>query len=324
MRRTKNFMDRDVRPSSAGESDFALLLETHLVSRPVLAQNLPTARIRPNPFQARRNFEGIEELARAIRVLGFTTRLRVRRDPSQPGFFQLVFGERRLRAAEQAGLTEVPCDIAEHTDEELIEIGLAENIQRRDLDPLEEARAFQAFIEQRGYSNRRLAERIGKDKSYIEERLALLRTPEDVQQMVAQRPDTIRVAREIAKLDTPAERRPLIDGVVTGELSSRDVRAIVREAAMPPEQAHEERTQKTSSGDGRPEIAAQQVPAPHVGRTIERDIQLLRSVFGRWNQALPTLDSSHRARLLEYIEEHLTELERLTEALRDRPRPNRR
>ena len=74
----------------------------------------------------------------------------------------------------------IPCEIADHTDSDLIEIGLAENIQRHDLDPLEEARAFQTFIDERGYSIRGLAERIGKDKSYVEDRLKLLQAPDDV------------------------------------------------------------------------------------------------------------------------------------------------
>ncbi len=130
----------------------------------------------------------------------------------------------------------VPCDVADHTDDELVEIGLAENIQRNDLAPLEAARAFQTFIDQRGYSIRRLAERIGKDKSYVEDRLKLLQVPEDVQQMVEQRPDALRAAREIARLDNPAERQPLIAGVVAGELNTAEVREIVREAAASAQQ----------------------------------------------------------------------------------------
>lgn len=196
--------------------------------RRVVIQELPVERIRPNPFQARQQFTNLDELSHAIKAQGFITRLRVRPDPTQNGYFQLAFGERRLRAARLAGLTEVPCEVAEHTDDELLEIGLAENIQRRDLEPLDEARAFRLFIEQRNYSIRRLAERIGKDKSYVADRLALLRTPEDVQRMIEQRPDTLRIAREIAKLATPEERRPLIDEVMGGKVNTEDVRHIIR------------------------------------------------------------------------------------------------
>lgn len=224
-RRSGGFFGQEERAedTAARQSDLAAVLTKRITFPQEIAVDL----IEPNPFQPRKNFdEGeLNGLAEAIRQQGFTSRLRVRQHPTRPRTFQLVYGERRLRAATRAGLDAVPCDVADHTDDELIEIGLAENIQRRDLDPLEEAHAFQTFITERGYSVRRLAERIGKDKSYVEDRLALLRTPEDVQQMVAQRPDSLRAAREIAKVASPAERAPLIAGVVGGELSTATVRA---------------------------------------------------------------------------------------------------
>ncbi len=213
----------------ARQREVAALLPT----RRMVVQDLPVERILPNPFQARQQLTNLEELSAAIQAQGFITRLRVRPNPDQSGYFQLAYGERRLRAARLAGLTEVPCEVAEHTDDELLEIGLAENIQRRDLEPLDEARAFRLFIEQRNYSIRRLAERIGKDKSYVEDRLALLRTPEDVQRMIEQRPDALRIAREIAKLPTPEERRPLIEGVMAGQVNTEDVRSIVRAVTSP-------------------------------------------------------------------------------------------
>ncbi|MDW8213237.1 MAG: ParB/RepB/Spo0J family partition protein [Roseiflexaceae bacterium] len=232
MRRKGGFFARDARPEDAAarQNDVATLL----APRRTAVQDIPVDRIRPNPFQARRDFSDIGDLAQVIRAHGFTTRLRVRPDPAQPGFFQLVFGERRLRAAIQAGMDAVPCEIADHTDEELIEIGLAENIQRRDLKPLEEAQAFAMLIKERGYSVRRLAERLGKDKSYVEDRLALLRAPAEVQQMVAQRPDALRAAREIAKLDSPSARAALIASVLAGDLSTQDVRALVRKTTTLP------------------------------------------------------------------------------------------
>ncbi|MBF6615033.1 MAG: ParB/RepB/Spo0J family partition protein, partial [Chloroflexi bacterium] len=204
-----------------------------LPPRRAVIQELPIERIRPNPFQARRQFTNLEELSAAIQAQGFITRLRVRPDPVDDGYFQLAFGERRLRAALLAGLTTVPCEVADHTDDELFEIGLAENIQRRDLEPLEEARAFHILIEERGYSIRRLAERIGKDKGYVQDRIVLLRVPQDVQRMIEQRPDTLRIAREIGKLATAEERRPLIEGVIAGQVNTEDVRSIVRTVTGP-------------------------------------------------------------------------------------------
>jgi ParB family transcriptional regulator, chromosome partitioning protein len=203
-KRKGGFFATETRPE--GEEARRSDLEALIVRKPSVPQEIGVERIEANPFQARRSFNGIDELAATIRAHGFTSRLRVRPHPTRLNYFQLVYGERQLRAARAAGLTEVPCEVASHTDDELIEIGLAENIQRRDLDPLEEARAFQMLIDERGYSIRSLAERIGKDKSYVEDRLALLRTPADVQQMVEQRPDSLRAAREIAKIETPHTR----------------------------------------------------------------------------------------------------------------------
>lgn len=312
MPRPKNFINRDSRPQSATEADFEALFARHGGQRRAEPADLPVDRIQPNPFQARHTFGGIEELAQAIRVQGFTSRLRVRRDPNDATTFQLVFGERRLRAAKLAGLTVVPCEIAEHTDAELIEIGLAENIQRQDLDPLEEAQAFRTFMDQRGYTIAGLAERIGKDRSYVEGRVALLRTPDDVQQMVSQRPDTIRVAREIAKLPTAHERQPLIEGVLAGRLSKDDVRELVRELIDGPADA-------TDGAWDIPEPATRQRTRRAVlsaEQRLDRDFQTLRVIVSRWEGVLPNLHSAQRKKMLHYIEQHLTELEHVTERLR--------
>ena len=270
-------------------------LEQLSQSRALSLQDIPEDRIVPNPFQARKTFD-VGELAAAIREHGFVSRLRVRRAPGRDDYFQLVYGERRLRAARLAGLTMIPCEIADHTDSDLIEIGLAENIQRHDLDPLEEARAFQTFIDERGYSIRGLAERIGKDKSYVEDRLKLLQAPDDVQQMVAQRPDSLRAAREIAKLDAPAERAPLIAGVLAGSINTADVREIVREAAPPISRSR----QPSSAADPR--------------QVVERDARALRAILARWGD-LAAQDEAARAIVSAQTEALLREVQRLVEAL---------
>ena len=256
MARRKNFLEQPASTAVAADADFEHLFARHTAPERVTAHTIAIDRIHPNPFQARRSFVDLDELAQAIRTQGFTSRLRVRRDPTQAGSYQLVYGERRLRAAQAAGLTEVPVDLAEHTDDDLIEIGLAENIQRRDLDPLEEAQAFHTLITQRTYTQQRLAERLGKDRGYIEERLALLRTPPDVQALLQARPDAIRAAREIAKLATEADRRPLIAGMVNRTLSRADVTALVRQA--------QERQAADAQPTGERETAAQRPRATRI------------------------------------------------------------
>lgn len=270
--------------------------------------DLPIEYIGPNPFQARHTFDGLEELADAIRAQGFITRLRVRRDPAAPERYQLVYGERRLRAAQLAGLASMPCEIVEANDEALLEVGLAENIQRRDLDPLEEATAFRNFIDGRGYTQARLAERVGKPRAYVQERLALLDAPPDVQRMIRLRPDTVRAAREIAKLPTEAARRPLIAGILSGELSKDDISTLVRDRGRA-ETARETPVAKPLERD---------LPDKHArfDQALDRDIPTLQVVFARWRQALPSMTEQQRERILAYLETHLEDLEQIMQALR--------
>lgn len=258
------------------------------------SQDLPLDRIRPNPYQARREFTDLEELAEAIRAQGFISRLRVRPDPTDAGYYQLVYGERRLRAAGLADLRLILCDVAAHTDHELIEIGLVENIQRQDLNPLEEARAFQTFIDQLNYSIRTLAERIGKHRSYVEGRLALLRAPDDVKDLVLARPNTIDAARQIASLPDPQDRQDLIAGVASGDLSSQAVRqkvSVRRGRSSDP------------AADVRPDEDGGRASPPQeqVSRRVRQDVALISSVLSSWEQML-----AEKPQHLDLIEDGLT------------------
>lgn len=319
----KNFMGAgpSAQEQQARRQSVEALFTPRLAQRRVVAQDIPLGRIQSNPFQARTTFDATElaELAQAIRELGFTSRLRVRPHPQQEGTFQLVYGERRLRAAALARLETVPCDIAEHTDDDLIEIGLAENIQRRDLNPIEEATAFQHFIDQRSYSIRRLAERIGKDKSYVEGRLALLRAPLDVQTLVAQRPDTLDAARQLSKLPLD-ERQPIIAALSEGTMTSREVRAFVRSVQSAPptvptateaattlslaSEAAEDRPDteaqasqtSTPTAASAPPARAERSADPHASlvRSIQRDQQTISAILKRW-QTLRTSGTAQQA-----------------------------
>ncbi|MEI7770538.1 MAG: ParB/RepB/Spo0J family partition protein [Chloroflexales bacterium] len=242
-------------------------------------------RIRPNPFQSRRTFTGIEDLVAAIQTQGFISRLRVRPDPTDPQHYQLAYGERRWRAAQQAGLAAVPCDVAAYTDDQMLEFGLIENIQREDLNPVEEGSYFRDLIDQGRYSIRSLAERIGKDKGYIEGRLALARAPVDVQQLVAQRPDSIDAARQIAKLDSVEERAALIDGVLVGQITSRDVRERVRKRSTDPQQS----------------VSAS---------AVQRDLDQLGQILDRWEGLLQS-DDTARDLVQRGVSQLIARLERL-------------
>jgi len=282
--------------------------------RRITSQEIPIQRIEPNPFQARHVFTDIGELAAAILQQGFTSRLRVRPHPQKTGYYQLVYGERRLRAAQEAGLATLPCDVVEQNDEEMIEIGLAENIQRKDLNPLEEAEAFKTLIERRGYTIRSLAERIGKHKDYVDSRLGLLRAPPDVQAVVKQRPDSVRAAREIAKVPTPEARKPLLEGVVRGELTTTDVRAEVRKGIQP--SVLSVYTDKTG------EMAAVQTPLhPRNSErmsALSREVQRVAQTFDSWQALVEHLTVEERVQFLRTVEVLRDQLNTLGGELRHR------
>lgn len=289
MAKRKNFFGQTARPEDAEAR--MRDIEALFAPRRSALQDIPIDRIEPNPFQARRTFDGIDELAESIRTQGFISRLWLRPHPDQPSYFQLVYGERRLRAARAAGMVEIPCEIADHSDAEMIEIGLTENIQRQDLDPLEEAQALRSIIEAGGYTIRSLAERLGKDKSYVDGRLALLRAPADVQHLLAQRPDTIRVARDLSALPSPAERQDLIEGLLDGRLTTSSAREEIRARHAEP----------------RPAAPSSQ---------IQRDYHLLRSTLERW-KVLAGHPNNHEA-LLVFVEQLISDVEDLAERLQQR------
>lgn len=138
--------------------------------------------ILPSPFQPRRNFseESLAELAASIKSRGLLQPLLVRE--IAPGTYELVAGERRLRAAKMAGLSEVPVLVKHFSDEEALSVALIENLQREDLNPLEEAEGYRRLIDEFGLSQEEIARRVGKDRSTVANALRLLRLPEEVKE----------------------------------------------------------------------------------------------------------------------------------------------
>lgn len=335
--------------TTRARDDFAAIFTGTLPERPSIPLDLPVDAIEPSPYQMRKEFADLEDLAATIRQHGFTSRIRVRPHPTEPDRYQLVYGERRLRAAKLAGLSTIPCDAAPHTDEELREIGLTENLQRQDLKPLEEARAFQVALDEWGYSMRTLAERIGKSKGYIQNRMELLRAPQDVQQMVDNRSDSLSAGLLIAHLNTVEQRQPLIEGVLRGELDASAVRDMVRDLtstnAVPPvgprsSDQVDERTGQAppTSVSGRPPSPPDMVnearvvepsrsPSVEVGqsrsarqseRSLVQATQTLRAMTVQLKTAVPQLQPRERTALLDFIvQSHFPELEGIVEMLRD-------
>ncbi|HET9712260.1 MAG TPA: ParB/RepB/Spo0J family partition protein [Pyrinomonadaceae bacterium] len=181
----------------------------------------------PGPMQPRTHFDeaSLESLAESIRSHGIVQPLLVRR---RDGGYELVAGERRWRAAKIAGLTRVPIIVKEVPDESLLEIALIENIQREDLNPIEEAQAYKKLIETVGLTQEALASRVGRDRSYITNYLRLLRLPEDLQQLVKEGRLSTGHARTLLALSHPDQQRRVARQIIDGGLSVRVTENIVQ------------------------------------------------------------------------------------------------
>jgi ParB family transcriptional regulator, chromosome partitioning protein len=172
-----------------------------------------------NPEQPRLAFDEatLEELAASIREHGVLQPILVR--PLDDGRYQLIAGERRWRASRIAGLVTIPALVEDIDDDTALEISIIENLQREDISPLDEAAMYDRMIRDHGYSIRRLADKLGKDKGYLENRLRLADAPPEVRELVSLRKDTLSHAYELMKVDDPRKRRRLADQVARNELS---------------------------------------------------------------------------------------------------------
>lgn len=191
-------------------------------------------RIVPNPKQPRiaADPSALDDLTASIREHGVLQPILVR--PLDRGHYEIVAGERRWRAVTALALAMIPAIIEEMSDEQAIEIAVIENLQRENLSPLDEAAIFARMTSELGYSIRKLADKLGKDKGYIENRLRLVAAPADVRALVAERSDTISHAYELMKIDDPARRAELAAQIARGELSlARLKTAVLGESEHP-------------------------------------------------------------------------------------------
>jgi ParB family chromosome partitioning protein len=192
---------------------------------------LPVEAIERNPNQPRKRFEEakLEELAASIREHGIVEPILVRRDA---GRYRILAGERRWRAAQRAGLTEVPAVLREASDREAFELALVENLQRADLNAIEEAEAYEVLLDSHGLTQERIAERVGKERSTVANALRLLKLPEDVRDLVRGGELDMGHARALLGLDDPAAIRRMAQRAVREGLSVRATEALVRLATM--------------------------------------------------------------------------------------------
>jgi ParB family chromosome partitioning protein len=189
--------------------------------------------IDPNPDQPRLRFneDKLNELAQSISANGLVQPLLLRR--SANGRYQIVAGERRWRAAQRAGLRRVHAVVRNIPDSKLLELALIENIQREELNPIEEASAYQRLIHNLGLTQDEVAQQVGKDRSSIANYLRLLKLPEDVQRMLEDELISMGHARALLGLDTKDQIRRLANEVAEKKLSVRQTEQAVKRATSP-------------------------------------------------------------------------------------------
>jgi len=192
-------------------------------------KNISIDSIESNPFQPRTSFDeqSLEELALSIKKLGIVQPLTVRE--SGDGKYQLIAGERRLRAARRAGLTHVPAFIRTADDQAMLELALVENIQREDLDAVEVAISFQRLIEECKLTQEELSERVGKQRSTVANYLRLLKLPAEIQLGIKNRQLTMGHARTLVNIEDPQKQINIYYKIIDGELSVRQAEELVRQ-----------------------------------------------------------------------------------------------
>ena len=218
-------------------------------SRATRAQirEIAVSRILPNPAQPRLSYEedSLTELADSIREHGVLQPILVRPVGSQ---FELIAGERRWRASKLAGREAIPAIVVEFDEQTALEVSIIENLQREDVSPLEEAAMFRKMTDL-GYSVRQLAQKIGKDKGYVENRIRLADAPPEIRELVSVRKDTLSHAYELMKIPDERTRRRLAKKVAAGELTLAKLRLLNGSAGNEPaDDAKPRRRARTVAG----------------------------------------------------------------------------
>ena len=210
-----------------------------------IVQNIKITKIEPDKEQPRKRFdeEKLDELANSIKQYGVIQPIIV---TLKDDYYQIIAGERRWRAAKKAGLTEIPCLVRTKTEQENREIALIENIQREDLSPLEEAKAYQALIKEYAYSQTELADIVGKKQSTIANKLRLLKLSDDVQFSLNQKQITERHARAMLSLNEEKQQEVLRE-VLKKKLTVADTERLIKKEPKPKKKKASADVKKTIS-----------------------------------------------------------------------------
>jgi len=249
-----------------------------------------------NPFQPRTRFDNqsLEELAASIRQVGIVQPLTVRE--TGDGRYQLIAGERRLRAARLAGLTHVPAYVRTADDTAMLEMALVENIQREDLDAIEVAITYQRLIEEVNLTQEQLSDRVGKQRSTVANYLRLLRLPAEIQLGIRNRNLTMGHARTLINIEDPVKQINIFYHIIEDDLSVRATEELVRhlqtEAAKDP-----------AKGEKRKKLNTEyEVLADQLSKLFETQVQFRINEKGRGKIVIPFSDGDEMERIIALLD----------------------
>lgn len=257
---------------------------------------IPLANVDVNPFQPRTDFdrEALEELAESIKVQGIIQPITVRKMGDDR--YQIISGERRVQASKIAGLTDIPAYVRSANDQQMLEMALIENIQRENLNAIEIALSYQRLISECDLRQEQLGERVGKNRSTVNNYLRLLRLPPDIQAALRDKKITMGHARAIINVDNVDHQLHIYERTIREDLSVRKVESLVRELALPSRK--KEKAAKTEN----PEMAyqirqLQSKLSSHFGTKVQ-----VKSSGEKGEIKIPYMSSDDLNRILELLE----------------------
>lgn len=258
-------------------------------------REIPLKRLRANRFQPRREFDegAIGELTASIRENGLLQPLVVRRIENG---YELVAGERRLRALRELGWERAPALLRDLSDEAMLVLALVENLQREDLNPIEEASAFQQLIDGFGFTQTQVAERLGRDRSTVSNTLRLLTLPGTVRELVESGRLTAGHARAVLSLGSEAEQLELAQEIAAGGLSVREAERRARRA-----RGGEEAKKKASGGQRRAKDPVARRAETLLGRSLGTGVEVRLSGRDKGEIRIPFHDADDFERILRQL-----------------------
>lgn len=286
----KGVVERAVQPSEDVVSRRRVKSETQSSVTPREVDEVPIDMVEPNPNQPRTNFkkEELEELAESIKRNGLLQPILVRKVGDK---YQIIAGERRWQACKKIGLTTVPVRIRDVDDEDTIVLALVENIQRSDLNPIEEAYGYRRMMERSRMTQTQIAQAVSKGRSTIANALRLLDLPEDAQQLLFEEKITAGHARAILSIPTAEGRAKLTEKLVKEQLSVRETEAIARLMSSKKDEKKVERT---------PLPKSYKTVARSLSDTLQADVRV-KSIKGKNRIEIAFKDEADLERLFRII-----------------------